>query len=157
MGLDMYLHAKAYAYGLEWSKAEEKDAHRKLDAIGLIPKVSTNLDGFTVTREVAYWRKANAVHQWFVDQVQEGVDQCQTSYVPREKLIELRALCISLLEDKDETRAREELPPQEGFFFGGTEIDAWYWQDLQDTADQLGKILDNPAFDKLDFEYHASW
>ena len=28
---------------------------------------------------VAYWRKANAIHSWFVENCQDGVDECQYS------------------------------------------------------------------------------
>lgn len=43
--------------------------------------------------EVAYWRKANAIHAWFVDNVQDGIDECEESPVSREKLNELLSLC----------------------------------------------------------------
>ena len=26
--------------------------------------------------QIASWRKANAIHKWFVDNVQDGVDDC---------------------------------------------------------------------------------
>ena len=39
--------------------------------------------------EVAYWRKANAIHKWFVDNIQDHQDDCGEYIVPREKLVEL--------------------------------------------------------------------
>lgn len=30
-----------------------------------------------ITEEVGYWRKANAIHGWFVDNVQKGNDDCK--------------------------------------------------------------------------------
>ena len=31
--------------------------------------------------EVAYWRKFNALHNWFVQNCQDGVDECQYAEV----------------------------------------------------------------------------
>ena len=46
---------------------------------------------FTIFENVAYWRKVNAVHAWFVQTVQGGVDECQIgSSLTRDQLVELR-------------------------------------------------------------------
>jgi hypothetical protein len=39
--------------------------------------------------DVAYWRKANHIHKWFVENVQRGVDDCEEHYVSRKRLKEL--------------------------------------------------------------------
>jgi hypothetical protein len=49
------------------------------------------------------------------------------------------------------------LPPREGFFFGGTDIDEWYWNDLKSTIAQLERVLTLPEFDNLSFYYQSSW
>ncbi len=36
--------------------------------------------------EVGYWRKANQIHNWFVKNVQGGVDDCGYYGVTKEKL-----------------------------------------------------------------------
>ena len=49
--------------------------------------------------EVAYWRKANAVHAWFVDRVQGGEDDCgMHDEVTEDVLLELRAACRQIIE-----------------------------------------------------------
>lgn len=137
-----------------------------------------------ITEDVAYWRKANAIHKWFVDNVQDGIDNGGTFYVSREKLKELLNLCktvlassmlidgkvqngqryengtwVPILEDgktvKDPTTAKILLPTQEGFFFGSTDYDQYYVEDLKETVEQLTAILDEP--DEGDLYYHASW
>lgn len=46
---------------------------------------------YSIFEQIAYWRKANAVHAWLVNTVQDGVDECQLSHpVTREQLVELR-------------------------------------------------------------------
>ena len=53
-------------------------------------------------------------------------------------------------------RDSPNLPPQGGFFFGNTDINDWYWEDLQNTRDALETIL-NSYTDDWNFEYHSSW
>ena len=49
--------------------------------------------------QVAYWRKTNAVHKWFVDHVQDGEDDCAWhNEVTKEVLEELRDICKEILE-----------------------------------------------------------
>ena len=38
---------------------------------------------------MGYWRKANAVHNWFVDNVQDGNDGCKHYWVSKEDLQKL--------------------------------------------------------------------
>lgn len=150
MGLDMYLEARRALFPRDPSYDE-------LNALDIIPEVSDNLNYFTVTREVAYWRKANQIHAWFVKHVQGGEDNCEPHYVTSEQLTTLRDLCIDLLKSRSEVDARVQLPPAEGFFFGGYEIDDWYWRDLENTVEQLSAILNEPRFEICDFYYRSSW
>jgi hypothetical protein len=102
---------------------------------------------------LCYWRKANAIHKWFIDNVQNGEDNCGRYYVDREKLRELIDLCRKVMESRDSG----ELPPQAGFFFGSTSVDDGYWDDLQHTIDQLQAVLDDAKFAGLDLHYQSSW
>ena len=113
-------------------------------------------------KEIGYWRKANQIHQWFVDNVQGGEDNCQKYFVSIEDLRGLVTLCEGLLVKRDPELAEEELPTASGFFFGDTEYNDWYWQDLEDTVNQLRPVLD--WFDEnekrrmqWDLHYRASW
>jgi hypothetical protein len=103
--------------------------------------------------EVAYWRKANAIHRWFVDTCQDGNDDCRQSYVSREQLQKLLETCKAVLADR--TKADELLPTQDGFFFGPTEYDHVYFADVADTATQLENVLE--LDDSWDFCYSSSW
>ena len=148
MGLDQYLHVTKYC-----SDYSNKDMQKKI--LALFPDIpkSTNMGSVEVTIEIGYWRKANAIHKWFVDNVQDGEDNCATYSVSREDLIKLKALCEKVL--KDHAKAAELLPGQEGFFFGGSEYDKWYFENLKDTIKIINKCL---ALDKdYYFEYHSSW
>jgi hypothetical protein len=154
MGLDQYLSAKKYLSPAEWRGESSKEQFDGvLKTVGAETFVRKEFPSAEVSVSVGYWRKANAIHQWFVDNCADGEDNCQPTYVSREKLEELRDLV-------HETRAERDpdlLPPQGGFFFGSTDIDEYYWKDLDETQEVLDKILSNPKFEGWDFEYQASW
>ena len=155
MGLDMYLSATKYhSKGL--SKMDnELEAYESLKkALNCDEFISDNLGFIKSAVEVAYWRKVNSVHQWFVDNCQNGEDDCRKAYVSREKLIELRDICQEILADH--SLAEELLPTQSGFFFGSTEFDEYYFSDLEDTVQQLNNALVNVP-EGWDFEYQSSW
>ena len=56
-------------------------------------------------REVGYWRKANAVHGWFVRECGNNVDECQEIPVSTIKLMELQALCLTALVKRSQDPA----------------------------------------------------
>lgn len=148
MGLDQYLTAKLYT-----SKYSDNEIREKLKVV--IPDIydSGNLDYIKVVFEVGYWRKANQIHRWFVENVQDGEDDCKDYYVSREQLIDLMNKCKMVLESKE--NAEEILPTQEGFFFGGTEYDDYYFETCEDTIKIIEKCLKLP--EAWDFVYRGSW
>lgn len=111
-------------------------------------------DFATIELQVAYWRKANHIHAWFVKHVQDGVDNCEEYYVSRDQLQLLLDTCKLVLMQKEE--APNLLPTQEGFFFGSTEYNEYYFSDIQDTIDQLESILKDVPID-WELRYHSSW
>jgi hypothetical protein len=105
--------------------------------------------------EVAYWRKANAIHNWFITN-HSDIDDCKPIELNKQDLYDLRELCIKVLDVHTTDYAEEMLPPASGFFFGSTEIDEWYWQNIKETIDLLNKAIDCSTDDAM-FEYQASW
>ena len=153
MGLDSYLKASKYIGGYEHSGATEKALF--LDIVNLTGAgeiYDRSTPSLTVSVTVAYWRKANHIHKWFVDACQGGEDDCRTAYVRKEELQELLDDCRSVLADH--SRAEELLPTEEGFFFGGSDYGADYYADIEDTIKQLTPLLQLEGYD---FYYHASW
>jgi hypothetical protein len=148
MGLDMYLSARR---SLSVWQPDEKQLKAAIDAA-----LNTELGTVShVTIDVGYWRKANAIHNWFVKTVQDGVDECQEYTVSLEQLTELLAIVNMVIDDP--TLAGEILPPREGFFFGSTTVDDWYNEYLVHTKEILEKILDNPDSKNWEFFYQSSW
>lgn len=105
--------------------------------------------------EVGYWRKANHIHKWFVDNLQGGVDNCETSEVTKEQLLKLKLICEIVLSDKK--IANVLLPTQSGFFFGSTEYDEFYFEDLENTINILDLVIITTDFENETITYSASW
>lgn len=140
MGLDMYLSAKKYL----------QDDAVKVDVEGAGDMKLTHL-----TYEAMYWRKANAIHAWFVENVQDGEDNCQEYYVSRENLEALMELCGEVIANPD--NAAELLPPESGFFFGAAEVDDWYWENVKRTHEELKTLLLLDMDINWSFTYQSSW
>ena len=91
MGLDMYLKKRVYQY----RKADGTLTHDfkacKFDRFG-------RSNGTEVSTQAAYWRKANHIHKWFVENVCDGKDDCHEYYCDKDKLVELRGICIDILK-----------------------------------------------------------
>jgi hypothetical protein len=152
MGLDSYLYKKNYVRQGEWVKPEYR-TEVEVKTGGEVDKTIKPERIRYIVEEVAYWRKANQIHNWFVKNVQDGIDNCQTSYVSRDNLQELLDVCNQVIADN--SLAETLLPTGSGFFFGSTEYDEWYFKDISNTIVYLTEILEDESADE--FEYYASW
>ena len=148
MGLDMYLNAKRYLWSFPADGPDATTAKAIAEMLG-VPNTQIK----QIEAEAMYWRKANAIHKWFVDNVQDGEDNCREYAVSREQLQELLDLILEAIDTKNS----KLLPPTSGFFFGSDKVDQYYWDDLIDTKDRLTSLLADPKFEGWDFAYHSSW
>jgi len=159
MGLDMYLsRSKFVGFNYEHKRKELEDLGIVLPDLSFagidIKKVTT------ITEDVMYWRKANAIHKWFVDRVQNGNDDCEEYLVSSEKLEELYntiKLALSSRDNEEIGNIEDILPTQCGFFFGGTDYDEYYWGDLVSTKEMLEKLFKDKTWDTWDYKYQSSW
>jgi hypothetical protein len=176
MGLDMYLEVRKQISKLDYSKFDRQNDewpppnNAEYDhLLGFAPEGLTKYSDFGgayISYTVGYWRKANAIHGWFIRECANGVDECQPIYVPREKLVELRNACDEVLRvpanvgNRLENTADEQgLLPTQGFFFGGYELDEWYMNDLEHTTEIIDHVLSLIPEGNWDwsFIYQASW
>lgn len=162
MGLDMYLH-KSWYIGTQW---EWNEIAGEINLTQKGKKIPINFEKVsTIREEAAYWRKANQIHKWFVDNCQDGKDDCREAYVSNEQLQELLNICKTILNAQKSQRdklAKELLPTQSGFFFGGTEYDSWYYEDLEYTVSVLEPLVQEikEAEEQgffVTMYYHSSW
>lgn len=133
MGLDMYLYGVRYFS--EYDDTNDLDKSEK----HLVEEI--------------YWRKANAIHNWFVLNVQEGTDNCASYYVSKEALERLMQICDKIIEEP--SLAKLVLPTRGGFFFGPTEYDNYYMEEVKYTRNQLKRLLEEDNYDW--YCYQSSW
>lgn len=175
MGLDMYLERKTYVRNSSHMKDEERHI------IVIYGPEEKNIDTSKVSHiveSVGQWRKTNAIHRWFVQNVQDGEDDCNEYEVSKEQLSQLYNLCIQVVEGSilvdgtitngysssngsskvisNPELAAKLLPRAEGFFFGSTDYDEWYMQDLKDTIEILKPIVER-EHDSASYHYSSSW
>ena len=91
MGLDMYLEKREYKYRKPDGTYSESMKDCTFDKWGAS-------NGAYIESTVAYWRKANQIHKWFVDNVCDGEDECEPHECSLEQVTELRDLCVKVLK-----------------------------------------------------------
>ena len=164
MGLDMYLTKKTFI----GANYEHRGVSGKIDLTIKDSPVNINFNRVSyISENVGYWRKANQIHNWFVYNVQNGEDDCREYMVSRqdfENLLEIINLILNAKGTPEESSViKEHLSPTEGFFFGSTQIDEWYWEDLETTKQIVSDVLvemDEDAKNPdswVDYYYTSSW
>ena len=182
MGLDMYVtirHKDTQSKLEAWEAWKQKYSYEEYERLTQEQKdeysaSKPEYDEDMYGKELMYWRKANQIHNWFVKNCQNGVDDCERHVITVDDLKKLKELCEKILkmtekhkemrhhsfaaekEEVDVLRlthegveyAIEHLPSCSGFFFGSTEYDNWYVWDLEDTIEQI-----DAAIDSLNCEY----
>ena len=169
MGLDMYLSTRKYVSQYNYNKGESRTE---------VPEFATlvnmsGLEGLTkysqfagihVSYPVGYWRKANAIHGWFVNNLADGLDECQEIPCTYDHLKLLLTACKEVLAEKDPEEKSDKaddvgLTPTEGFFFGGYQLDEYYDADLKYTVEMIEHIFSLIPEDDYNWQfiYQASW
>ena len=152
MGLDMYLYKKVYITSGDWVREEFREGITITRGGNSHPTIKSNRIKYVI-EEVGYWRKANHIHKWFVDNVQNGVDDCGYYRVTKSELKDLFEICQEVMEDN--SKGPKLLSSESGFFFGSTEYDPYYYGSIIETIDILEECLGDK--DAESFEYHSSW
>ena len=156
----MYLYKRTYVQNWEHNPPEQQ--HQiEVKKNGVVRNdIKPNRICY-ITEQVAYWRKFNALHGWFVNECAGGLDECQNIYVEEDKLVELLETLKKVSDNF--TMAKELLPPTQGFFFGSDEVDEYYKEDVNSTIKIIEELLKEHEQSKEyglysgDFEYRASW
>jgi len=161
MGLDMYLSKKTYVQN--WDHHNPEERHEVIVKRGgkLVESIKPERVSY-IEEQVGYWRKANHIHNWFVQNVQNGEDDCKSYYVDIDDLMNLLDMCKQVKENP--SKGEELLPTTSGFFFGDTDYNEHYMNDIDHTIEILQQELSEKVKDKNgreyysgDYFYSASW
>ena len=148
--------------------------HTKLESI--------NYEYDSLFKEVYYWRKANQIHSWLVRNIQDGNDDGGSYRITQKDLQILidtlkevyNSLCnkemitkkvqdgsieyeTKVFKEEDLEVAKQLLPTQEGFFFGSTQYDEYYFEDIKKTLNDLQIINECFDFENNYLIYGSSW
>ena len=169
MGLDQYLEIRKSEYCSKYHK--NKGSRLKLEYPKDITEFIPDLTDLRISRqtnyEVGYWRKANQIHNWFMqncarrDEYDNPIDDCRPIEITVDKLEKLLDDCKKVLADH--SLAKELLPTVDGFFFGSTAYDDYYLGQIEQTIEIIEPVL-KFAKHKLEIKdyawevyYQASW
>lgn len=180
MGLDMYLYRE-----IETQNYNFVEPSKNVQILNIEPKVQDKefkeLLQKAIEPDKAFyspkitiigktWRKVNAIHNWFINKA--GVeDDCTPFEIETEWLYELKDTTSEILNlyhahkvEEASKLATLKMPTTSGFFFGSTDIDSYYFQNLEDTLEFLEsetklieKFKDSNLSILLSYEYRASW
>jgi hypothetical protein len=157
MGLDIYFHKTKRT---EWERFQN-DTQAK----------SGNSSHDFEPEEIGYFRKVNFLMSFF-----DYDGNCEYKEISRERLQALRDACAEIAKMKpvrieitrydyggtdevkdyslaDKTRCAELLPTQSGFFFGNTEYDQWYFQEVKEVLIWVDRVLSDLADDEVVLMY----
>lgn len=177
----MYLERRSYVKNRSFTKPEEKTEITINGGSGEQAKIKPDNISYII-EEAGQWRKANAIHNWFVVNVQDGNDDCKEYPVSEEQLKNLLSLVNMVLEasklvdgtvitgytfkdgKKEEVLekgkiienslvAESFLPTSSGFFYGSTEYNEYYIDDLKHTKEILEEALARGG----EYYYWSSW
>ena len=164
MGLDMYFFAKKTTYK-SFSKWDEPDRTNEVNYPEDLKIFSDYIydrnfksELIETTYQIGYFRKFNALHSYIVKTFANGVDDCQDIILYKEDVEQIKKVLDDVLNAHQQVeKAKELLPTQSGFFFGGTDYDEYYFEEAKVAADLMQSFLDNFDFDKYQLIYEASW
>lgn len=170
MGLDMNLYRRVDVSDCMTMTGEKGERVEQVILNGQCDKTVGRSTRYQITTNVCYWRKFNALHKYMRDHFgRESEDNCVDMFLNiddiRKLLMELKNLVKQIKLDKDGIITNQEiceeiLPPEDGFFFGSTALDSYYVEDIKDTIEMLGRVIDDHAklveagVDEYDISYY---
>lgn len=191
MGLDMNLYKKHYVQNWDHTPKEKRYSISVKQNSKAVKSINVKRIAY-IEEDIGYWRKANQIHKWFIDNCAGGDGDVREMYVSNEQIKELYQLCLKvkakakLVEGKIKNGASgskdadgkfvwipnmqdgsyienaeeiaELLPTESGFFFGSTDYDEYYMQDIDNTIEILKpevELIDKGEY--AEYYYSASW
>jgi hypothetical protein len=151
MGLDMYLHKKYYV--MNWDHTEPERRHHITIKRGGKKSPIHNCQAIYVSRDDLKKLLHTIDEVLRKSKLKPGAIVNGHKYDPKEGMTPIVAKEGVII---DSGAASELLPTQDGFFFGGTDYDEFYYGDLVFTKKELERLMAE-EHDGGEFYYEASW
>lgn len=103
-----------------------------------------------INEQIMYWRKETAIHDWFVENVQGGEDDCKEYYIDPDDLDAFIELCKNTIKQIKAGVSNDKLELPSGFY---NAFDDHYINELQRTVNIIEPLLKEEG----DFYYESSW
>lgn len=87
--------------------------------------------------DAAYFRKVNCLFRYFEDKL---IDQCYC-VVCKDDISDIVSRAKTVLKDRNKETSMRLLPTRDGFFFGSTDYDEWYYNQIEVVERKLSKVL----------------
>jgi hypothetical protein len=133
MGLDIY------AYRISKDTIKENNIN-----VNDIDQVCNALKG---REEDLYFRKVNFLYKYFEDSLENELCLCTKTEIK-----DIIDRCTEVLNKNNEATSKELLPTTNGFCFGSTKYDKWYYYDVNIVKESLENI-----YQHLDDEDYIFW
>ena len=135
MGLDMTLYVKTFTKRINDKREQlsivnidrelKNTSHIKIERISFI------------IEEVGIWKDVYHIHNWFVENVQDGIDNCADYYVTENQLKDLLNTCKEVLNDH--SKASILLPVYDDD--DEVEYDEYYFEEIEKTISIIENIF----------------
>lgn len=135
MGLSMYLYKELYISDFQ-GKTSLLEPIKNL--IGAKDETG-NFKHVIVYVPAIYWRGIHSIHKWFVDNVQNGCDNCATYHVETDQLKELLEMVRERLKDKPDKMSHAQM------------------SEMERTRRELEREIRVAEEEGCSFTYRASW
>ena len=110
----------------------------------------------TLGEEIQYWRKVNWLRRWIVDHTDYANDNdCVPFVLTKENVEALIADCEKVIKNK--SQAPTIMPTQSGYFFGCTDYDEVYFDEIESVKEQFENVLNETDFEAQEIVYYEWW
>ena len=102
-----------------------------------------------------YYRKVNFLRKWFEDNGMDIESDCDIYYIDIMDIIALKDDCETVLENP--SYAKYVLPTTSGLFFGSTDYDEYYFNDVKKVLNDINEILDLYEHEEVIDIHYTDW
>lgn len=107
----------------------------------------------SIAVEEIYWRKAHWIHQFFVDEVQDGADNCAEYFVSADDLHKLLDKCTIIIADPS---TFDDILPSYQPYIGDWWEDDRQLNDIKRTKERIDQALPKIENGEIEMYYRSS-